>query len=95
MVEGWHRGVSQLVGAHHPTIYKFIDEIKKEQSLNEVEQEQYAAGQQPLIGKRECKDTVERENILADNGFRPTTGYCSQPKFVNFTTNIIVLKCYS
>lgn len=48
---------------HHPTIYKFIDEIKKEQSLNEVEQEQYAAGQQPLIGKRVCKDTVERENI--------------------------------
>jgi hypothetical protein len=31
-VEGWHRGFSQLLGAYHPTIWKFIDVVKKEQS---------------------------------------------------------------
>ncbi len=35
-VESWHRGFSQLLGAHHPSIWKFIDGLKKEQSLNKL-----------------------------------------------------------
>ena len=38
-VEGWHRGFHQLLGAYHPTIWKFIDGLKKEQSLNELKLE--------------------------------------------------------
>ena len=46
-VEGWHRGFSQLLGAYHPTIWKFIDGLKKEQSMNEMKLEQFLAGRQP------------------------------------------------
>jgi len=75
-VEGWHRGFSQLLGAHHPTIWKFIDGIKKEQSLNEMRLEQYVSGQQPPPGKRVYKDTADRiKTIVADYGLRPITDY--------------------
>jgi len=30
-VEGWHRSFSSLISSHHPTIWKFIDGIKKDQ----------------------------------------------------------------
>ncbi len=43
-VEGWHRGFSQLLSAHHPNIWKFIKGLKKEQSVNELKVEQYIAG---------------------------------------------------
>lgn len=75
-VEGWHRGFSQLLGAHHPSIWKFIKGIKKEESMNEMKLEQYVAGQQPPPGKRVYKDTAERiKTIVADYGLRPTTDY--------------------
>jgi len=32
-VEGWHRSFSQLLGAYHPNILKFINGLKKEQSI--------------------------------------------------------------
>src|SRR5688572_8269078 len=36
-VEGhWHRVVSELIGANHPTIWKFIDALKAEQNMNEL-----------------------------------------------------------
>ena len=46
-VEGWHRGFSQILGAYHPTIWKFIDGLKKEQNSNEMKIEQYISGHQP------------------------------------------------
>lgn len=75
-VEGWHRGFSQLLGANHPTIWKFIDGIKKEQSLNEMKLEQYVGGMQPPPGKRVYKDTADRiKNIVAEYGLRPLNDY--------------------
>jgi hypothetical protein len=35
-VEGWHRSFQSHMGCCHPNIWKFIDFIKKEQSLQEV-----------------------------------------------------------
>ena len=75
-VEDWHLGFNQLLGAHHPTIWKFIDGIKKEQSLNELKLEQFIAGQQPPPGKRVYKETADRiKRIAADYGLRPITDY--------------------
>ncbi len=48
-VEGWYCGFSQLLGAYHPSIWKFIDGLKNEQSPNEVKIEQYIAGERPLL----------------------------------------------
>ena len=75
-VEGWHRGFSQLLSANHPTIWKFIDGIKKEQSLNEMKLEQYVGGVQPPPRKRVYKDTADRiKNIVAEYGLRPLNDY--------------------
>lgn len=66
-VEGWHRGFSQLLGASHPSIWKFIDGLKKEQSLNEFKVEQYISGQQPPAGRQIYKDTAERIKRIVEN----------------------------
>lgn len=59
-VEGWHRGFSELVGAPHPTIFKFITCLKKEQSMNEMKIEQYIAGQEPPPGRLRYRDCAKR-----------------------------------
>ncbi|XP_025419875.1 uncharacterized protein LOC112690149 [Sipha flava] len=39
-VEEWHRGFASIIGGSHPTIWKFIDGIKKVQNLEELKREQ-------------------------------------------------------
>ena len=46
-VEGWHRRFQANVGAYHPNFWKFIDILKREQSLNHVNISQARAGHQP------------------------------------------------
>ena len=43
-LEGWHNKLKKKVGITHRTIYKLIDEFKKEQAVNEVKIEQYSNG---------------------------------------------------
>ena len=43
-LEGWHNKLKKRFGIAHPTIYKLIDEFKKEQAVNEVKIEQYSNG---------------------------------------------------
>lgn len=70
-VEGWHRGFSQLIGAYHPSIWKFIEGLKKEQSLNELKIEQFVAGIQQQPGKKKYKEVAARiKVIVADYGNR-------------------------
>lgn len=66
-VEGWHRGFSQLLGSCHPTIWKFIDDLKKEQNLNEIKIEQYIAGQYPPISRKVYRDTAQRVEDIVKN----------------------------
>ena len=49
-VEGWHRRFQANVGAYHPNFWKFIDILKREQSLNHVNISQARAGHQPDFG---------------------------------------------
>ena len=75
-VEGWHRGFSHLLSANHPTIWKFIDGLKKEQSLNELKLEQFTAGQPAAEGKKKYRDTSERiKSIVEEYGNRSNIDY--------------------
>ncbi len=65
-VEGWHRGFEEQVAAHHPNIWKFINCIKKEQSLNEVRFEQYISGEESQKKKRKYRDTADRIQRLVN-----------------------------
>src|SRR6218665_971288 len=75
-VEGWHRGFSELIGANHPTIWKFIDALKTEQNLNEMKIEQYISGQLPNPPRRIYKETAQRIKIVVeDYANRPLLDY--------------------
>jgi hypothetical protein len=75
-VEGWHNSFSSLINATHPSIWKFINELKKEQNLNEIKIEQYIAGQNPPAGTRIYKDTTEKiKSIVLDYGNRSLLDY--------------------
>ena len=50
--EGWHRSFSELIGASHPTIWKFLEILKGEQARNEAIMEQYTAGAEPPRKKK-------------------------------------------
>lgn len=66
-VEGWHRGFSTLLGVSHPTLWKFIDDLKREQKLNELKIEQYIAGQHPPKSRKIYRDTAQKiEDLVYD-----------------------------
>ena len=43
-VEGWHRSFQANVGAYHPNFWRFIDILKREQNLTQVNIAQARAG---------------------------------------------------
>ncbi|KAI6658759.1 hypothetical protein LOD99_15083 [Oopsacas minuta] len=51
-VEAWHRSFNATVGCHHPTIWKFLLALKREQGLVEVRQTNYLAGKEPTKRRR-------------------------------------------
>jgi hypothetical protein len=64
------------LGAHHPSIWKFIDGLKKEQSLNELKIEQYVAGQAPPVRRRTYRDSADRIKAIVERyGNEPLLDY--------------------
>ena len=61
-VEGWLRGFHSQISAEHPNIWKFILAIKKEQSLKELQIEQYISGRKAPQQKKNklSADTLAR-----------------------------------
>jgi hypothetical protein len=75
-VEGWHRAFSQLLGASHPTIWRFIDSLKKEQSMNELKLEQFLSGQHPPRARKIYREVARRiKTIVEDYGNRTTLDF--------------------
>ncbi|KAI6651155.1 hypothetical protein LOD99_5506 [Oopsacas minuta] len=56
-VEAWHRSFNATVGCHHPTIWKFILSLKREQSLVEVRHTNYLVGKPPCTNQAEAVPT--------------------------------------
>ena len=66
-VEGWHRSFQANVGAYHPNFWKFIDILKCEQNLTQVNIAQARAGHQPEPQRRRYLDINQRiKNIVQD-----------------------------
>jgi len=59
-VEGWHRRFSALLGADHPTIWRFINAIKEEQSVTEMKLNQLVAGTPAPLSRRKYRDLDKR-----------------------------------
>ncbi|ODM77881.1 hypothetical protein Ocin01_20181, partial [Orchesella cincta] len=76
IVEGWHRGFQSQLGAAHPTIWKFIEAIKKQQSLNELQMEQQLAGESPQPQRGRYQDlTIRLKAVVEDFENRPISDY--------------------
>lgn len=66
-VEGWHRGFDQQVSSNHPNIWKFIEALQREQSLNELKIEQYVSGEEPPRSQKRYRDCADRIKRLVSN----------------------------
>ncbi|ODM87485.1 FLYWCH-type zinc finger-containing protein 1 [Orchesella cincta] len=66
-IEGWHRGFQTTLGASHPSIWKFIDTVLKEQSLNELQMEQHLAGETPQPQRKRFRDLSDRLRALVED----------------------------
>lgn len=87
-VEGWHRAFSSMLGADHPTIWRLIEALQKEQSLNELKIVQYSSGQLPPPSRLQYRASAERlKNVVADYGNRTTIDYL---KGVAYNLNLYV-----
>ena len=53
--EEWRRGLSRLINASHPIIWKFLKALKDEQCRNEAKVEYFIAGEEPARSKKKCK----------------------------------------
>ena len=66
-VEVWHWRFQANVGAYHPNFWKFIDILKREQSLNHVNISHARAGHQPEPQRRRYQDSNRWiKNIVQD-----------------------------
>ena len=62
-----HRYLIWLFGTYHPNFWKFIDILKREQSLNHVNISQARAGHQLEPQRRRYQDSNRRiKNIVQD-----------------------------
>ena len=66
-VEAWHRSFSCLVSCNHPSIWLFLEKLKKEQGLVEIKQTFYLTGREPP--KRKLDLDYERALINLVEGY--------------------------
>ena len=66
-VEGWHRSFMSNVSAAHPTIWKFLNVLKLEQTLTSAKLIQMDAGNEPPAQRRKYRDVNQRITTIAND----------------------------
>lgn len=67
-VEGWHRAFQQTLNCHHPSVYKLIEQFRKEQDHVEIQLTRLAAGiNHPNSSKRKYVQLSRRLETLTEN----------------------------
>ena len=66
-VEAWHRGFQVRVGISHPNIWKFLNFLKKEESLNHVRITQMIGGHEPESQRARCRNCTTRIRVIVQN----------------------------
>ena len=75
-LEGWHRRFQADVGGHHANFWRFLDVLKREESLTRVQMVQAEAGDNGPVQRRVYRDVQQRiKNIVQDYENRNTIGY--------------------
>ncbi|KAE9536180.1 hypothetical protein AGLY_007403 [Aphis glycines] len=77
-VEGWHNCFTSILNQCHPSIWKFILALKKEENTNKIKIEQYIAGECPPA-KKKYQDKGQRlKQICYDFENRSTDDYLQE-----------------
>ena len=71
VVEAWHRSFSTHMSCHHPSLWKFLSVLKKEQGLTEVKQAFYLCGKNPSKRKSNADHERALETLVEDYLTRP------------------------
>ena len=66
-VEGWHRGFQSQVSACHPTFWKFLNLLKKEEGVTRVNIRQHLGGHPPPPQRRRYADCSQRILRIVDD----------------------------
>ncbi|KAF0752026.1 MULE domain-containing protein, partial [Aphis craccivora] len=66
-VEGWHNSFNSTLNALHPSIWKFIEALKKEEKLNRLKMHQFLAGTEPRQKLKKYKDTASRIKAICND----------------------------
>ena len=63
-IEGWHRAFNQFVGVQHPSVYKFVENIQKEQSNTERQLLNVSAGSSGSQSRSKYRKITKRMQTL-------------------------------
>jgi len=66
-IEGWHRRFQTLCSSSHPTLWKFLELLKREQSINRIEILQAQGGHPPPAQRRRYVDCNQRILAIVDD----------------------------
>ena len=84
-LEGWHNHMQSNVSSMHPNIWKFLDVLKREQALNQVNVNQMLAGYPQPPKRKRYQDSSRIKTIVEDYENRSTMdflrGIAHNPQF--------------
>ena len=66
-IEGWDRSFNAQVSSYHPTFWKFLDNLKREESLTRVQILHYLGGHAPPPQRRRYVDSSARILRIVDD----------------------------
>ena len=69
VIEGWHRTFLHQVSGCHPTIWKFLAELRREQAPTEINIEKLLGGIGCNTGRKKYRKSAERLKSLTDKFF--------------------------
>ena len=70
-VEAWHRSFNATVGSHHPTVWKFVAALKREQGLVEVRQTKFFTRARPAKRSKNQANEDALKQLVGSYQWRP------------------------
>ena len=76
-VEAWHRSFQQTIDCYHPSVFKLIEQFRKEQDHVEIQLEKYNSGdrQQEASNCKYVQLNKRLKNIVKTYADRPLIDY--------------------